>query len=73
MDDLRFHRAKVDEDLTITIGLAPDKPFPSWWHSGSAVTLTDVPTGDIYIGEIIDLHDCYRDGGEASYVWVQLR
>ena len=70
--DLRFYAARQDEDHTVTVLLSPDRPFPSWWDCGSRLVCMDRDTGDIYIAEIIDLHDCYRDGGEASYVWLQL-
>jgi hypothetical protein len=66
-----FDPANMDADGQVMVHPSSLKPLPAAVEDDK-VTLRD-GKGNIYLANVIDAHDCYRGGGEPSFVWLQVR
>ena len=74
MSSYHFHfdTADIDEDNRVLINTTSGMPLPEEAIASDTVRICD-QHGDVYLTTVLDWHDAYREGGEPSFVWVELR
>lgn len=57
-----------DEDGRLTIYIDNNQPLVI----PDCITLIG-ENNDVFLADVLDWHDCWMDGGEQSFLWVEVR